>query len=102
MVPTYRTYLVRTAVLHNLGTQVATFDGSQVLLVRLPVTVVLVQHVWGTSFCLGLNDGVPQLLGFDGFPPFAFLFISVKCVTEINQNQTPPTISDPFPIQLFT
>lgn len=69
-------HLVWTAVLYNLCTQVATFDGAQVLLVGLPITVVLVQHVRGPRLCLRLNDGIPQLLGLDRLPSFAFLFIS--------------------------
>lgn len=69
-------HLVWTAVLYNLCTQVATLDGAQVLLVGLPVTVVLVQHVRRPRLRLRLNDGVPQLLGLDCLPSFAFLFIS--------------------------
>lgn len=69
-------HLVWTAVLYNLCTQVATLDGAKVLLVGLPVTVVLVQHVRRPRLRLRLNDGIPQLLGLDRLPSFAFLFIS--------------------------
>lgn len=71
-------HLVWTAVLYNLCTQVATLDGAKVLLVGLPVTVVLVQHVRRPRLRLRLNDGIPQLLGLDRLPSFAFLFISDK------------------------
>lgn len=58
-------YLVLVCVFYNLCAQVAGFDGSQVLLVALPVAGVLVEHVWCAGFCLRFNDGVPQLLSLD-------------------------------------
>lgn len=58
-------HLVLVCVFYNLCAQVAGFDGSQVLLVALPVAGVLVEHVRCAGFCLRFDDGVPQLLSFD-------------------------------------
>ena len=69
-------HLLWAAVLHNLGTQVATLDGPQVLLVGLAVTVILVQHVRSPGLSLRLDDSVPQLLSLNRFPSFTLLFIS--------------------------
>lgn len=55
-------HLIFACVLHNLCAQIAGFDGAQILLVALPVAGILVEHVWRPSFCLRLNNGVPQLL----------------------------------------
>ena len=45
-------------------------------MVGLTITVVLVQHVGGAGLHLGLNDGVPQRLRLDGFPPFIETLVS--------------------------
>lgn len=58
-------HLVLVCVFYNFCAQVAGLDGSQVLLVALPVAGVLVKHVRCAGFCLRLNYGVPQLLSLD-------------------------------------
>ena len=63
--PPRRPHLVVTGVLHDLRAQVAALDGPQVLLVALLVAGVLVEHVRGPRLRLGLDDGVPHLLGLD-------------------------------------
>ena len=60
--------LVRSGVLHDLGTEVGALDGAEVLLVALPVAGVLVEHVGGPGLNLALDDAVPQLLGLH-LPP---------------------------------
>lgn len=69
-------HLVLVCVFYYLCAQVAGFDGSQVLLVALPVAGVLVEHVRCASFRLRLNDGVPQLLSLDHALRPALLLIS--------------------------
>merc|ERR1719180_715716 len=59
-------YLIRSRVLYNFCAKVGTLDGPQVLLVAPSVASVLVEHVRSSSFNLRLNDGIPQLLCFDG------------------------------------
>merc|ERR1719234_737974 len=68
-------YFIRSRVLYNFGAKVGTLDGPQVLLVALSVARVLVEHVGGSSFNLRLNNGVPQLLCFDGLLRPALLLI---------------------------
>ena len=77
-------YLIRWTVLDNLCAQVAALDGSQVLLITLPVASILIQHVWVSCFSLCLNDGVPQLLGFDCFTPLTFTFIPATLAMKSN------------------
>mmetsp|Transcript_5519 Transcript_5519/g.9404 ORF Transcript_5519/g.9404 Transcript_5519/m.9404 type:complete len:237 (-) Transcript_5519:794-1504(-) len=60
--------LVLGGVLHDLGAEVGTLDGAQVLLVRLAVAGVLVDHVGRAGLDLGVDDGVPEHLGLDGPP----------------------------------
>lgn len=69
-------HLIFACVLYNLGAQIAGFDGAQVLLVALPVAGILVEHVWCASFCLRLDDGVPQLLGLHHTFGSALLLVS--------------------------
>lgn len=69
-------HLIFARVFHYLRAQVAAFDGSQVLLVALPVAGVLVEHVWRACFCLRLDDGVPQLLGLHHASSSALLLVS--------------------------
>lgn len=69
-------HLIFAGVFHYLRAQVAAFDGSQVLLVALPVAGVLVEHVWRARLCLRLDDGVPQLLGLHNASSSALLLVS--------------------------
>merc|ERR1719234_1888195 len=68
-------YLIRSRVLYNFCAKVGTLDGPQVLLVALSVARVLVEHVRSSSFNLRLNNGIPQLLCFDGLlsPPLLLI-----------------------------
>mmetsp|Transcript_43278 Transcript_43278/g.109704 ORF Transcript_43278/g.109704 Transcript_43278/m.109704 type:complete len:430 (-) Transcript_43278:280-1569(-) len=63
--------LVRRSVLDDLGTQIRAVDRAEVLLVRLPVTVVLVEHVRSTGLHLRLQNAEPQLLGLHILDPLA-------------------------------
>merc|ERR1719500_1394629 len=67
--------LIRCRVLHNLSAQVGALDGAKVLLVTLPVTSVLVEHVRSSCFDLALNNRIPQLLSFHGLPCFTFTLV---------------------------
>ena len=66
-------HLVEGGVLHDIRAQVGALDSSKILLVALPVTGVLVQHVGGPGLYLALDDVVPQLLGLDSLPGPALL-----------------------------
>merc|ERR1719234_1894906 len=68
-------YFIRSRVLHDFCAKVGTLDGPQVLLVALSVARVLVEHVRSSGFNLRLNNGVPQLLCFDGLlgPPLLLI-----------------------------
>ncbi len=68
-------YLIFACVFYDLRAQIAGFDGTQILLVALPVAGILVQHVRRTSFCLRLDDGVPQLLSLHHTLSSALLLI---------------------------
>merc|ERR1719228_123800 len=49
-------HFIWSRVLNNLGTKVGALDSPKVLLVTLPVTGILVEHVWSPSFNLAFND----------------------------------------------
>ena len=49
------------------GTKVATLDGSQVLLITLPIASIFIHHVRCPCFNLAVDDGEPQFLCFDRF-----------------------------------
>jgi hypothetical protein len=53
-------YLVRRAVLDDLGAEIGALDGSQILLIGFSVACVLVEHVRSPSLDLRVNDGGPQ------------------------------------------
>ena len=55
---------IGAGVLDDLGAEVGTLDGAEILLVGFPVAGVLVQHVGGARLDLALNDRVPHRLGF--------------------------------------
>ena len=59
--------LVLVRELHDLAAQIRALDRPQVLLVRLFITRVLVEHVRGPGLHLGVEDGPPQLPRLD-FP----------------------------------
>lgn len=69
-------HLIFARVLYDLCAQIAGFDGAQILLITLSIAGILVNHVWCTSFCLRLNDGVPQLLSLHHTLSPALLLIS--------------------------
>ena len=77
--------LVGSRVLDDFGTQVGRLDGSQVLLVRLGIGSVLVEHVWGTGLGLGLEDGEPELLCLDGLFTLASLFVAFVQLFEFGR-----------------
>jgi hypothetical protein len=56
-------YLIGCSELDNLSAKVGAADRAKVLLVALPVASILVEHEGVTSLSLGLEDGVPKLLG---------------------------------------
>lgn len=66
-----------TRVLDNFRAQIAALDGTQVLLVRLAVAGVLVQHEWTARLCLSFQNGIPQLLRLDRLAGTAFALISL-------------------------
>merc|ERR1719234_1807752 len=68
-------YLIRSRVLYDFCAKVGTLDGPQVLLVALSVARVLVEHVGSSCLNLRLNNGIPQLLCFDGLLGPALLLI---------------------------
>merc|ERR1719234_2437287 len=59
-------YFIRSRVLYDFCAKVGTLDGPQILLVALSIARVLVEHVGSSGFNLRLNNGIPQLLRFDG------------------------------------
>ena len=54
-------YLISRAVLYDLRAEVGALNGTQILLVGLAVTGVLVQHVRGPRLDLRFNNGRPDL-----------------------------------------
>lgn len=72
---TPQTNLILGGKLDDLGAEVGTLDGAQVLLVRLLVARVLVEHVGRARLHLRLHDRVPQLLGPDLLAEAALLFV---------------------------
>lgn len=80
----FSTHLILAGVLNNLCTQVATFDGPQVLLVALAIAGVFVQHVRSSCLCLRLNNGVPQLLSLYDTLGFPLLLVpAMQAVAQI-------------------
>jgi hypothetical protein len=63
-------------VLDNFRTQITALDGTKVLLVRFSVAGILVEHIWGSSFSLRLQNGEPQLLCLDSLATTTFTFIA--------------------------
>mmetsp|Transcript_10323 Transcript_10323/g.17553 ORF Transcript_10323/g.17553 Transcript_10323/m.17553 type:complete len:254 (+) Transcript_10323:1928-2689(+) len=66
---------IRCGVLHNFSTQVGALDGSEVLLVRLSVAVIFVEHVRSSGLYLGVQDGKPKLLSLDGLTSLALTLV---------------------------
>lgn len=60
--------LVRCCVLDNFAAKVGALDGPQVLMVRLGVRMVLVEHVWCACLNLAINNGLPELNSLNGLP----------------------------------
>lgn len=67
--------LFAVALLDDLRAQVRRPDGAQVLLVALPVTMVLEQHVGSACLDLTLQYGVPQVLCFYRLLDPSFCFV---------------------------
>ena len=74
---------IRAGVLDDLGAEVGTLDGAEILLIGLPVAGVLVQHVGGARLDLALNDRVPHLLGLDLLPRPTLLLVPLVQFLEL-------------------
>mmetsp|Transcript_43526 Transcript_43526/g.93229 ORF Transcript_43526/g.93229 Transcript_43526/m.93229 type:complete len:535 (+) Transcript_43526:75-1679(+) len=66
-------HLVLGSVLDDLSAQIGGVDGSQILLVGLPVGGILVAHERHTSLHLAVQDTGPQVLSLDGLHSSSFL-----------------------------
>src|SRR5210317_194188 len=53
--------LILVGILYDFGAQVGTLDHTQVLLVRLGVACILIEHVRRTSFRLRLENSLPNI-----------------------------------------
>mmetsp|Transcript_22858 Transcript_22858/g.41925 ORF Transcript_22858/g.41925 Transcript_22858/m.41925 type:complete len:270 (-) Transcript_22858:1053-1862(-) len=77
--------LVRRGVLYNFSAEIGTFDGTQILLVRFTIAMILVQHVRRARLHLRVQDGKPQLLRLNSLASLAITFIlfikSLKLIT---------------------
>ena len=62
-------------VFKDLSAEVGALDATEVLLVALAVASILVQHVWGASLDLRINDLFPKPSGFDLLHGATFLLI---------------------------
>src|SRR5262249_9622599 len=69
-------HLIGCRVLDDLRAQVAALDRSQVLMVRLTVACILVEHERSACLDLRLNDLEPQLLSGNTPTSLAFLLIT--------------------------
>jgi hypothetical protein len=67
--------LIRGTVLNDLSAQVGASDGTEVLLVALAVASILVEHEGVSGLGLGLEDGIPELLGLDRLTTLALPLI---------------------------
>ena len=67
--------LIRSRVLNDLSAQVGAADGTEVLLVALAVAGILVEHEGVAGLGLGLEDGIPELLGLNSLASLAFPFV---------------------------
>ena len=67
--------LIGSRVFHDFATQVGRANGSQVLLVGFGVGRILVQHVRSSRLDLGIQNGEPKLLGWNGLAGLAFCFV---------------------------
>lgn len=83
------THLVFAGVLHDFRAQVAALDGAQVLLVALAVAGVFVQHVRRAGLRLGLDDGVPELLGLHHPADTALLLVTATGNRWFSESQAP-------------
>ena len=68
-------YFVLGGVLHDLTTEVGALDGTEILLIRFTVGMILVEHVWSTSFNLTCDDLFPKFLSFDSLVTSSFSFV---------------------------
>mmetsp|Transcript_12173 Transcript_12173/g.26968 ORF Transcript_12173/g.26968 Transcript_12173/m.26968 type:complete len:510 (+) Transcript_12173:311-1840(+) len=75
--------LVRGGELNNLGAQIGTANGAQVLLVGLLVAGVLVEHVRSARLHLALQDLEPQLLRRNSLPSAALSLVLLIQSLEI-------------------
>ena len=62
-------------VFKDLSAEVGALDAAEVLLVALAVASILVQHVWGASLDLRINDLLPKPSSFDLLHGATFLLI---------------------------
>jgi hypothetical protein len=68
-------YLGRGGVLDHLAAQVRALDSPQVLVVRLRIRMVLVQHIRGTRFYLAVYDCLPEFVSLNSLATFALILI---------------------------
>jgi hypothetical protein len=100
-------YLTGGGVLDHLAAQVRALYRTQVLVVRLRIRMVLVQHVRGTGLYLAVYDCLPEFVGFDSFATFALILISfieflellsmtfIESLSFIRAKESPlPVVSD--------
>ena len=60
---------------HDFTAEIWALDCSKILLIWFLVGMIFIEHVGISSFNLSINDMRPQMLGFDSWSSFAFLFI---------------------------
>ncbi len=68
---------VGSGVLDDFGAKVARLDRTEMLLVRLRIGSILVQHVWGTGLGLRLEYGKPELLGLNRLATFPGVLVAL-------------------------
>src|SRR5210317_480797 len=56
---------ILVGVLQNFRTQVRTLNDTQILLVTFRIAGILIEHVWGSSLSLRLENSLPHVGGGD-------------------------------------
>lgn len=69
-------YFVLARVLNNFSAEVGTLDCAEILLVRLRVAVIFVEHVGCTSFNLRIDDLIPKPLSLDCLAASTFFLVA--------------------------
>src|SRR4051794_3614550 len=81
--------LVAARELDHLRAQVGAFNGAEVLLVRLAVARILVEHIRRAGLDLGSGDGEPQIAHLDG--PAGAVSVPLVPQAERASNSAPYT-----------